>query len=235
MQNSKYSTILIDDERPALEVLKYLVNRHCPELSISKLFLDPLAAQSYIRKHQPDLAFIDIKMRDINGLEVIRELESVNTEFIFTTAFSKYALDAWNTKAIGYLLKPTEPKDLVQAVQKFVALKENKGSKPSSKSIKLGSETIQSDSVYMVEAKGSYAKLFFVDGKEKVLSKNLKTIEEALPNDVFYRVHRSVIVNASSVKEIDKKNRKITFKNGMETEISERRLSLFLEFLAERQ
>ena len=234
MKKAKYNAILIDDEKPALEVLIYLIQKYCPQIKIAAAFQHPAEAQKYIATHSPDLAFVDIRMNSTNGLQLIDNMKSTDTNFIVTTAYSEYALEAWKTKAVSYLLKPVDPEDLLNAFGKFKALKEASKALPGAR-IKIGNKTVLSDSVLYISAEGAYSRVFLENHKEMVISKNLKSILELLTSKDFFRIHRSQIINLNHILSINEKKRIVTLKNELECEVSERRMSEFLNFLNQKE
>tara|TARA_B100000795_G_scaffold64795_1_gene43867 strand:- start:2033 stop:2746 length:714 start_codon:yes stop_codon:yes gene_type:complete len=234
MKKRKYSAVLIDDEKPALEVLIYLIQKYCPQIVIGATFQHPEKAQKHIATHSPDLAFVDIRIGSTSGLELINNMKATTTSFIVTTAYSEYALEAWRTKALSYLMKPVDPEDLLIAFEKFVALKEAPESLSSAR-LNIGPESILSDSILYVSAEGSYSRLFLENKKEVLISRNLKRILELLNSSKFFRIHRSQIINLNHILSINEKNRIVTLKNKVECEISERRLSEFLAFLKQKK
>jgi len=233
-KKKKYSAILIDDEKPALEVLVYLIQKYCPQIVIGATFQHPEKAQKYIAAHSPDLAFVDIRMGSTSGLELINNMKATKTRFIVTTAYSEYALEAWRTMALSYLLKPVDPEDLLSAFKKFVALNEPPNSISSAR-LNIGAESILSDSILYISAEGAYSRLFLENKKEIIVSRNLKRILELLNSSKFFRIHRSQIINLNHILSVNEKKRIVTLKNKVECEISERRLSEFLEFLKQQK
>lgn len=229
MKTKNYSAILVDDEKPALDVLTYLIKMHCPEITVSATFQNPSEAEQYILRENPDLAFIDIRMNQINGLDFINSLENSETKYILTTAYHQYAMDAWKSPAVSYLLKPVDPEDLILAIDKIKKLdwKENTQSKQR---VNLGSESVILDCIISVTAAGAYSHIILKNYKKIVLSKNLKSILNLLDSKDFYRVHRSHIINVNHITSVDEINRVVVLTDKVKCEISERKLSDFLIF-----
>ncbi|WP_373942205.1 response regulator [Polaribacter sejongensis] len=115
---TKIKTILIDDERKALSILKNKIERYCPDLDIIAETQSPEKGLELIDKLQPQLVFIDIAMPVMNGFDVLANVKKPNFEIIFVTAFDQYAIDAINYSAIGYLLKPVDNETLIATVIK---------------------------------------------------------------------------------------------------------------------
>lgn len=229
MNSKHYNAILVDDEKPALDVLTYLIKMHCPEITVSATFQNPSEAEKFILRENPDLAFVDIKMNQVNGLDFINSLDTSQTKYILTTAYHQYAMDAWKSPAISYLLKPVDPDDLIQAISKIKKLdwKENTQSK---RRVNLGSESVILDRIISVNAAGAYSHVILKNYKKIVLSKNLKSIIKLLNSKDFYRVHRSHIININHITSVDEINRVVVLTDKVKCEISERKLSDFLIF-----
>ena len=222
-----YTAVLIDDEKPALEVLKYLISANCPNIKVTGCFQDPEQGRNFIMSENPHLAFVDIKMNHINGLQFIESIHSRKTKFIFTTAYHEFALDAWKTKAISYLLKPIDPQDLTDAMAKVKILDWEEPTNPDA-FLSLGTNSIQASNILSIEANGSYSKVKLIDRSEILISRNLKGILPILPEKEFYRIHRSHIININHIASVNSKDRSVTLAGNMVYEISERK---FIEFI----
>lgn len=109
-------TILIDDERKALAILKNKLQRLCPNVQIIAESQSPKEGIELIKSLKPDLVFLDIAMPELSGFDVLKQFENPDFEIIFATAFDNYAIEAIKHCAIGYLVKPVDNKDLVEAV-----------------------------------------------------------------------------------------------------------------------
>lgn len=226
-QKNYYTAVLIDDEKPALEMLEYLLNTHCPYVKITGVFQNPEEGRQHILAENPQLAFVDIKMNNTNGLQFIQTIASRKTKFIFTTAYHEFALDAWKTKAVSYLLKPIDPEDLISAMDKVKSLDWKKSQKKESL-LKLGSDSIDHTKIISLEAKGAYSKIRLTDKSEILLSKNLKVLLEMLPEKDFFRIHRSHVINLNYIKEVNNAQRSVTLAGDFIYEISERKLIEFI-------
>lgn len=113
--------IYVDDEKPALDNFRLTV-KDFPEIRDLKLFQNGREALEYVKDHTIDVAFLDMEMSALHGLALARKLRdlSKNIRLIFVTAYSQYAMDAWNIDATGYLLKPYTQEDIQNALKKCI-------------------------------------------------------------------------------------------------------------------
>lgn len=207
--------LVIDDEPTALEIIKDYVEK-VPFLECAGTFRDPLEALDFIQKKPIDLIFLDINMPDLTGIQFLKSLES-QPLVIFTTAYSKYALESYDYDAVDYLLKPIEFDRFLKAVNKAFKQYQIKTSSlmPFAKDsdfilIKSGTEYYKmklSDILY-VRGTGNY--VTFVTKKKELLSLlAMKDVSETLSSKMFFRIHKSYIVNFSHVDLIESDQVKI--------------------------
>ena len=111
------NAIIIDDEKDGAEVLQFLINENCDNVRILAIEHSVEKGIEVIKKHKPDLVFLDIEMPTGTGFDVIQETKEVGYETIFITAYEHYAIKAFKTNAIDYLLKPVDVDELVNAVK----------------------------------------------------------------------------------------------------------------------
>ena len=201
--------IAIDDEPLALE----LISRFCSQIStiqLEKTFTKPSAAISYLQKFPVELVFLDIQMPSITGLELVKQLPE-NVMVIFTTAFSEFALDAYNLNAIDYLLKPFEENRFAKAVNKAVEYYhlKSQNENPADKFLLIRADykltKIALSEIHYIEGLGDYLKVFYGDNKLIVARMTMKNILAKLPAKEFLRVHRSFIVPYSKIENVRNK------------------------------
>jgi two-component system LytT family response regulator len=176
-----------------------------------------------IHAGKPDVLFLDIDMPYINGFDLLEMVPDANFEVIFTTAYDKYAIQAFRISAVDYLLKPIDTEALKNAVEKVRLLREN-GNAPRQIGFLLqqlkdlennnvrkvalptfdGLEFIHLDDILYCQSDGAYSHVFFTDGGKLYISKTLRYLEDALCNFHFFRVHNSYIVNLNHVKKYTK-------------------------------
>ena len=234
----KLSCAIIDDEPLAVELMESYV-RKTPFLELQGSFGSGVAAFGMLRDRPVDLLFCDIQMPGLNGVEVSRMLPA-DTRVIFTTAFSRYAVEGFRVNAVDYLLKPISYADFLAAAQKaleWFELKRRAGAPADDlRSIFVKTEyrlrQIELERILYIEGLKDYVKIHVEDEPHPVLSlMSLKSLEEQLPADRFIRVHRSYIVQPAKIRTIERNS--IVF--GRERiPISENYRQAFFDFLSDR-
>jgi len=121
----KIRTILVDDEKNSLIILERLLEKHAPEVEIVATAQSVEEGIETIDKHKPDLVFLDISMPDGDGFEVIDKTENNDYNVIFSTAYDQYAIRAFEVAALHYILKPVNPDDLKEAIERYKIAKED--------------------------------------------------------------------------------------------------------------
>jgi len=111
-------TIIIDDEAHVRKTISNLVGTYCPNLQIAGYGDSVRTGLEAIKKYNPDLVLLDIKMKDGTGFDLLKKINSIDFKIIFITAYDQFAVQAFKFSAIDYLLKPVDPEDLVTAVEK---------------------------------------------------------------------------------------------------------------------
>jgi len=207
--------VIIDDEPAAIDVLKFHLS-NIPFVVLKKTFRDPLDALEYLQQQTIDLIFLDINMPKLSGISFPKFLQNPPL-IIFTTAYSEYALESYELKAVDYLLKPIEFNRLLQGVMKAQqVLKKNTKITTSSSEIspdisvqtifiKSGSEFHQLfiQNIKYIESDGNYV-TFYTD-KRPILARNkLSEVLELLPKEYFTRIHRSFIVALKHIETVKK-------------------------------
>ena len=202
-------TILIDDEKKSLNVLKNIIEEYCKDVEIIAIADNVENGITLIKKHRPDLIFLDIEMKTASGFDLLERLGNFEFEVIFTTAYEQYAIKAIRYNSLDYLLKPVDVAELKSAIAKV----SQKIAKKTGNEIGLSSQskiTIStSEGVYFVELKniirceadGAYTNIFLLDKRKITVSKNIKEYELLLQNNHFVRIHNSHIIN---LYEVDK-------------------------------
>jgi two-component system LytT family response regulator len=198
--------VMIDDERSGLNALQMLIEKHVPNVKVVGATTNAEQGILAIEDYHPEVVFLDISMPQLNGFDLLEQLQYRNFNLVFTTAHQQYALQAIKHHAFDYLLKPIDINELQSCVKKIesernrnsVALK-SPGLRTIELSVKDGIIFIRHADIVRLEASGSYT-TFYLDNKIKhVASKSLKEYEAQLDPDLFYRCHNSHVVNLKKV------------------------------------
>lgn len=218
-----YKALIIDDEEMARTLLQGMVAEYCNNVEVVDLCKDLPTGVKAIRKHKPDIVFLDIEMPGHSGLELLDFFDEneINFSIIFVTAYNHYAIQAFKLSAVDYLLKPIEVDDLKNAIalfeksknrfnENYSVLKENLKN-TSVKKIALNTlnttSFIETSDILFFQADGSYTKVFLKDNKTLTISKGLKNFEALfLDNPDFFRCHKSYIVNINYISNYVKSN-----------------------------
>lgn len=231
--------IVIDDEPLARSiVLEYLQEHHYMEVVAE--CSDGFQGVKAIMQHKPDLIFLDIQMPKINGFEMLELLDAMPS-VIFTTAFDDYAIKAFETNAIDYLLKPFSKERFDLAVQKWqtnrittersekkvAQLFENTAKQPDEKNrivVKNGSDIriVPTNDVIYIEAYDDYVKIFTKD-TYYLKKKTMNYYEQVLDSSKFFRTHRSYIIHLNEltrIEPLEKNTYVVLLKNGKKVPLS---------------
>lgn len=243
--------LIIDDESDAVSALQKLLRDFVTNpvtLIGSASNLDE--GMKIIDKELPDLVFLDINLSGKNGLEIYNYYRNPAFKIIFVTAYEKYAIDALKKSASDYLIKPVnfvELNDSIRKVSEELKVQSKnrelteKISKESLPSIEGKSIVIDTDSGFTVQnsreivycyANESYSTIVCHSGKEVVVSKPLKALEELLPPTHFYRTHKSFLVNIYFIaKYIKGEESYLLLRNGKKIPVSVRKKAKISEEL----
>ena len=233
------TAIIIDDEQDSRETLRNYVGKYCPQVSVLAECANIIEAKEAILKHQPQLLFLDIEMPHGNAFDLLEQWGEINFEIIFITAYSQYAVQAFNLSAAHYLLKPVDIEELEKAVNNVGQLISQK-EKLSRANILLenmaalnaqnrklvlplmeGFDVVKMSDILYCEAHDNFTCFYFLSGKKSMICRNLKFYEKALSEFGFCRVHRSHMINLEYVKRYIKgKGGSVILENGKEIMVS---------------
>ncbi|MGC4130127.1 MAG: LytTR family DNA-binding domain-containing protein [Bergeyella sp.] len=199
--------IALDDELLALKVIENYCSR-IPDLQLEKTFHKQSDALKYLNKFPVDLLFLDIQMPQKNGLDFYKSIDQ-NTKVIFTTAFSEYAVDAFEINAVDYLLKPFSFERFLKAVEKAREIPKDSASDTLFIRADYKLHKINFQDILFVEALDDYIKIHLSDGTKITTRMTMKNIQETLPSSHFVRVHRSFILSIKNIRQITNKTIKI--------------------------
>lgn len=225
----KYKCIVIDDEPLALKQLADYVIK-TPSLELIAKCNNALEALEVFSMSHIDAIFVDINMPEMSGVELVKSLP-YDMKTVFTTAYSKYAVDSYKLNAVDYLLKPISYQDFLRATNKLVKVLENESEtephffvKSEGKIVKI----VLKDIVY-IESQNEYVRIMLTNEKSVITLMSLKSMENRLPDSQFMRVHRSFIVNLAAI-EVVERNR-IIYKGNKSVPVSENYRLAFKTFI----
>lgn len=223
---TKYTAIIIDDERNVREALQALLEEYCPEIDIVGNAASAHEGREFLRKHDIDFIFLDISMPKEDGFEFLHSINREEYGVIFITAFEEYALSAIKASAIDYLLKPVNPLELREAVNKAIKFKELRKGMPEGRtgqgtaqeivpepvrpdpipmekitvSDQFGFRMIKVSELMYLEADSNYT-ILHLSGFEKIVAtRTLGEFEKLLKSPLFFRIHKSIIINLNYLR-----------------------------------
>lgn len=242
--------IIVDDEDRARHTLSTLIKDYCSDLQILAECSSVPEAVIAINKLNPEIVFLDIEMPEYNGFELLDFIKEVNFEIIFVTAYSQYAIKAFEVSAVDYILKPIEIENLKNAVakarlkrqhsniaQRLDLLKNSfNGEEIKKIAFSMNDGLVFSDinEIILFEADRSYTHVYLKNGSKLTVSKPMRTFEEILvTRTVFFRPHRSYLINLNYIKSYRRGESEIIMDNNYQLSISREKKSEFESLLRE--
>jgi len=217
--NQLFKAIVIDDEPAARRLMKSLLQEYSEVVEVIAEAGNGKEAIEKIENLNPDLIFLDIQMPDLTGFEVLEQLKN-KPNIIFTTAYEQYALKAFDTFSIDYLLKPIKEERLEQSIQKLrefgrlnqtinvsglqeIIRQFQAPKKATALPIKTGDRInlIRYENISYLEAQDKYVCVFTTEGQKYLTDQSLTMLAERLPS-AFCRIHRSYIINKDKIREM---------------------------------
>lgn len=213
------TAIIIDDEFDARRILKKYLERYFPNIRLIADADSIAKGVKAINQFKPEFLFLDIKLGDGTGFDLIDQLEDYVPKIIFTTAFDEFAVKAFRYHAIDYLLKPIDPDIFVASLRKMIEQKSTLKKEAweivlnqvQNNERKIGVPTVEGvkfiliENIIYFEADGSYCTLNFKDSRPMIISKPLRYFEDKLENEKsFIRPHKSFLINLKYVEEYQK-------------------------------
>jgi two-component system, LytTR family, response regulator len=242
--------IIVDDEENARITLFTLLSEYVEDIEVIAQCENVPEAVLAINKHSPDIVFLDIEMPEYNGFELIEFFKEITFELIFVTAFSQYAIKAFEVSAVDYLLKPVEINPLKSAVEK-VKLKIKSNASNIRQRVDLMKQSYQGHEIQKIalpmhdgllfvevtkivlfEADRSYTDIYLNDGSKITVSKPMRIFEDLLVDRKhFFRPHRSFLINIHYLKKYSKGESLIKLDNDICVAISRDRKNDFENLL----
>lgn len=211
------NVLLVDDELNARLALRGILEENFPEITILDECKDDPEAVKSIHKNQPDLVFLDISMPGYSGLELLQFFgDSINFKIVFVTAYSEYAINAFELSAVDYILKPVKIDALERAINKvketvgnLEILKENlANNQPQKLALQTGDGItfLNLDEILYLKADGSYTHFITTSNKRITVSKRLSEYERLEQLGSFLRIHRSHLINYNCIQKFLKQD-----------------------------
>lgn len=237
------SAVLIDDEPKNNAILEKMLGEFCPEVMIAGNANNSRDGIELIRKVKPDLVFLDIEMPYGNAFDLLDKLKPFTFDVIFVTAFDNYTLKAFKYSALDYLLKPVDIEELKEAVERVIAKRKSqhvdirqielllanmKNPRSSVEKIALPSSQglifYDMQDIVRCEAQRGYTYIYLKSGQKIISSRNIKEYEDMLPENIFFRVHNSHLVNLNFIsKYLKGRGGNIEMTDGTVLEVATRR------------
>ncbi len=233
-------TLIIDDERNNSELISNLLQKFCKNIEVCGIADSVQSGYELINLIKPDLIFLDIKMPDGSGFDLLSLFPKIEFKVVFITAHEEFALKAFQVSAIDYLLKPISPQALIASVTKanqllskeeindraqFLLTEINKDVSKRRLTLKTQERiySVNYNEIVRFESDGSYTSVFFSDGKKLVISKLIKEFEDLLSEHDFFRVHQSHLINMEYFYCFEKSENQIRMKDDSIIPVSTRK------------
>lgn len=233
--------IIVDDEPPAIRILQKYVEQ-LPGLDCVATTTRAIEVLQLVEKHQPDILFLDIQMRDLTGIQLSSIIKD-KARIIFTTAYPQFAVEGFELNAIDYLLKPISFNRFITAVEKARVIISQTGTKQAASALEEEYFFIKTDGKNKFK-RVAIADIFYIESiknyiiihtqEEQIVTYNtLKYFEENLPESLFIKIHKSFIIALNKIQKTDnnevwllQKNLPLgdTYKNMFFTKINDRKL-----------
>lgn len=240
------TAVIVDDEPKAIQGLSWELSNFNDQINVIATFNDPEKALIYLANNEIDCLFLDIEMPTMDGFQFLKKLKSRDFAVVITTAYNEYAIKALKNDAIDYLLKPIDTDDLEETITKIKkytirSLNSNKvekvllnfNKKLNNKKITINTDGklifLEPDEIIFIESDGNYSSIHTTNNKKIVVTKKLKEVNTLLPEEVFFRIHNSYIINLKKVKEFLKTDGYVVLENNQKIPVSRQKKADFLD------
>lgn len=240
----KINSVIIDDDPFIKDLLCDKIEQFLPDIKIMGTAGSGEAGIALIKKHNPDLIFLDVEMEDMTGFEMLEQIGEISFDTIFITSYVHYAIKAIRFNALDYLVKPIDLGELKKAIKRF---EEKRNSKTSGRDVRQALQNMKTTNaseqkftlnthdgemqfalkdIVRFEGERNYSYIFLSNGKKKLASKTLGDFEEILSDKGFFRIHKSHLVNRIHI-ETNKKDKFVKLLSGEELPVSRRKKEMF--------
>lgn len=250
--------LIVDDEQHNREGLRLILNKKFPEINIVGEVANAGEARKVLSEHKVDVLLLDIQMPKENGFDLLNSLEDRNFLTVFITAHAEHAIRAFKSNAVDYILKPIDEDELALAIQKCkskldlmnrseesgIIYKQainqainNASNNEYPQKLTLthsnGFQIVSVDNITHLLADGNYTHIYFSNENPLLTSKPIKEFEEILDPKLFFRIHKSTMINIHYLKNYSSaEGHEVLLTNGVKLSISRRRLDDFMNLLA---
>lgn len=242
------SAVIVDDEALARETLKGMIKELCPDIQVIGEAEGVRSGARVIQELQPEAIFLDIRMNDGSGFDLLKEFPDPAFGIVFTTAYDQFALTAFHNQAMHFLVKPINPDQLVEAARRLKEkssrdllaarlsmLMDNLGGREIEQIALRTSEEItlvKLEDIIRLEASNNSTFFHLNNNSRIMVTRTLKKYEEQLPAHQFFRTHQSHMVNRAYVSKIKKENGGlVVMKDLFEVPIARRRYQEFIRWM----
>ena len=240
--------VIVDDEPKAIQSLTWELSNFKDDIEGIKTFTSPEDAIDYLDVSDLDCLFLDIQMPTMDGFQFLGKLSNKDFAVVITTAYNEFAIKALKHEAIDYLLKPIDSDDLEETIKKVKKHSSKKfnsnkieevlvnfNSKFNKKKITINTDGklifLDPDDILFVESDGNYSTIILENDPKIVITKKLKEMSEVLPENQFFRIHNSYIINLKKIKEFIKSEGYVVMESNDRIPVARQRKSDFLEKL----
>ncbi len=247
--------ILIDDESNSLSALRLTLEEHCPEVQVMEACQSPGKGIESILKNKPDLIFLDVEMPEMNGFELLEQIKHQSLSVIFTTAYHHYAINAIRYSALDYLVKPIDPMELLEAIERYKTKKWTNGNNeqfqflldqllqkdhvlkkvaiPNMEGFKL----VNIEDICYCEADDNYTHIHLKNKTKITASRTLKDIQTLFSDyPYFVRIHHSNLININEVTQyVRGEGGYVIMNEGSELAVSRNKKEMLIKYLTKRQ
>lgn len=240
--------VIIDDEPKAIQSLTWELSSFSDEIEVIKTFTSPEDAIDYIDNNVLDCLFLDIEMPTMDGFQLLGKLTNKDFAVVITTAYNEFAIKALKNEAIDYLLKPIDSDDLQETIKKVKKhtsklVNSNKieevllnfNARFDQKRITINTDGklifLDAEEIEYVESDGNYSTIVMDNAQKIVITKKLKEVNDILPENQFFRIHNSYVINLKKIKEFIKGEGYVVMASNFKIPVARQRKSDFLEKL----
>lgn len=250
MNDDLLKVLIVDDEARSRRVLEKYLNEYCPQAKVVGAVGDIPEAVEAIHALQPNLIFLDIEMPEEDGFQLLKHFDAPDFMIVFVTAYQEYAIKAFRSSAVDYLLKPLEIAELIQAVNKALdlhklkinsnrqldTLRSNLNKAQITRRLALpvsdGYIFVAVEDIICLAANGSYTHVYITGKKPLLISKKLYQLSEMIVHPNMFKPHRSYLINLNHVQQYSRRDGgHILMANDLEIPLSTGHKEKFMEII----